>query len=203
MGIQYSTQKNLLPQMVQQAEKLNHKSVEVGVLDGDHAWLAGIHEYGCNITAKSGGYLTIPCNPQAASASARSFPDLFVLTLEDGSKWLVKEQGKDRLKFMYQLVKSVTIPERSFLRAGFDACHEKVVGQIEKALGQYLINGAQIDTILKQCGMELASQIKKYARDLRSPPKARITVSSYGGGKDNPLLKTGEMIQSITYRIEE
>ena len=203
MGIQYSTQKNLLPQMVQQAEKLNHKSVEVGVFDGDHAWLAGIHEYGCNITAKSGGYLTIPCNPQAASASARSFPDLFVLTLEDGSKWLVKEQGKDRLKFMYQLVKSVTIPERSFLRAGFDACHEKVVGQIEKALGQYLINGMQIDTILKQCGMELASQIKKYARDLRSPPKSRITVSSYGGGKDNPLLKTGEMIQSITYRIEE
>ena len=129
MGIRYSTQRNLLPGMVQQAKALHGKAVEVGVLDGEHAWLAGIHEYGCTITEK---YLTIPCNPQAAKVSARSFPDLFVLTLDDGSRWLVRNQGKGRLEFMYQLVQSVQIPERSFLRAGFDACHEAVMQQVLK-----------------------------------------------------------------------
>lgn len=28
---------------------MNGKSIEVGCFNGDHAWLAGIHEYGCNI----------------------------------------------------------------------------------------------------------------------------------------------------------
>ena len=200
MGIRYSTQRNLLPGMVQQAKALHGKAVEVGVLDGEHAWLAGIHEYGCTITAKNGKYLTIPCNPQAAKASARSFPDLFVLTLDDGSRWLVRNQGKDRLEFMYQLVQSVQIPERSFLRAGFDACHEAVMQQVERALKNVLTAGNAED-VLRMCGKQLASQIKAYARDLKNPPKEKITIAASGGGKTNPLFQTGAMINGITYRF--
>lgn len=38
---------------------MNGKSIEVGCFNGDHAWLAGIHEYGCNIkvTSKMRAYL--------------------------------------------------------------------------------------------------------------------------------------------------
>lgn len=202
MGVTYTTKKDLIPQMLKKAQALDGRKVQVGVLDGEHAWLAGIHEYGCTITPKNGKYLTIPCNKKAAESSARNFSDLFFLELEDGSKWLVREKGKNQLEFMYQLVTSVTIPERSFLRSGFDSCHEEVVGTVEKALSGYLVSGQHVETILKQCGKQLASQIKKYARDLKDPPKQKITVASYGGGKENPLVKTGEMINGITYRIE-
>lgn len=203
MGVKHTTKKNLIPRMVKQAQALNGKKVEVGVFDGDHAWLAGIHEYGCTITPKNGKYLTIPCNKKAAESSARSFSNLFFLELKDGSKWLVREKGKDQLEFMYQLATSVTIPERSFLRSGFDSCHKEVIGEFEKVLPDYLVSGQHVETILKQCGKQLASQIKKYARDLKDPPKQKITIASYGGGKKNPLVKTGEMINSITYRIED
>lgn len=189
--------------MVKKAQALNGKKVEVGVFNGDHAWLAGIHEFGCTIKPKNGKYLTIPCNKTAAKNSARSFSNLFFLELEDGSRWLVREKGKDQLEFMYQLVTSVTIPERSFLRSGFDSCHKDVVDNIEKAFSNYLISGQKAETILKTCGKQLASQIKKYARDLKEPLKQKITIASYGGEKENPLVKTGEMINSITYRIED
>ena len=86
MGVKWKTVKNEFPKMEQSIKSLSGKKVNVGVLGGEHAWLAGIHEYGCKI----------PVTP------------------------------KMRAWFAYQgfpLKKSttvITIPERSFLRAGFD-----------------------------------------------------------------------------------
>lgn len=203
MGVKYITKKNLIPRMVEKAQALDGKKVEVGVFDGDYAWLAGIHEYGCTITPKNSKYLTIPCTKGASQRSARDYKSLFFLELDDGSKWLVRKKGKDQLEFIYQLVKSVTIPERSFLRAGFDSCHEGVIGDFEKVLGGYLTSSESVDKILKNCGKQLATEIQEYARDLKDPPKQKITIASYGGEKDNPLVKTGAMIKHITYRIED
>lgn len=59
-----------------------------------------------------------------------------------------------------------------------------------------------MNVILKQCGKQLASQIKKYARDLKEPPKSEAS-HIMGAKNSNPLIETGEMIQSITYRIED
>lgn len=202
MGVSYTTKKNLIPQMMKKAQALNGKKVEVGVFDGDHAWLAGIHEYGCTITPKSGKYLTVPLTAAAASNKARNFVGTFVYTSKSGNKFIAWERG-GKLELLFWLTDSVTIPERSFLRSGFDACHEEVIGNFEKVLPNYLISRQHVETILKMCGKQLASQIKKYARDLKEPPKSRITSASYGGKKNNPLIKTGEMIQSITYRIED
>lgn len=62
-----------LSRMIQKAQEINRRSVQVGVFDGDHAWLAGIHEYGCTITPKNGGYLTVPLTKAAASNQAKNF----------------------------------------------------------------------------------------------------------------------------------
>jgi hypothetical protein len=202
MGVSYTTKKNLIPQMMKKAQAINGKKVEVGVFDGDHAWLAGIHEYGCTITPKNGKYLTVPLTAAAASNKARNFVGTFVYTSKSGNKFIAWERG-GKLELLFWLTDSVTIPERSFLRSGFDACHEKVIGNFEKVLPNYLISRQHVETVLKMCGKQLASQIKKYARDLKEPPKNKITSASYGGKKNNPLIKTGEMIQSITYRIED
>ena len=188
--------------MMKKAQAINGKKVEVGVFDGDHAWLAGIHEYGCTITPKNGKYLTVPLTAAAASNKARNFVGTFVYTSKSGNKFIAWERG-GKLELLFWLTDSVTIPERSFLRSGFDACHEKVIGNFEKVLPNYLISRQHVETVLKMCGKQLASQIKKYARDLKEPPKNKITSASYGGKKNNPLIKTGEMIQSITYRIED
>ena len=71
---------------------------------------------------------------------------------------------------------------------------------MEQALKNVLTAGNAED-VLRMCGKQLASQIKAYARDLKDPPKEKITIAASGGGKTNPLFQTGAMINGITYRI--
>lgn len=60
MGVNFKTVKDDFPKMEASLKGLNGKKVNVGVLGGgEQAWLAGIHEYGCNIpvTEKMRKYL--------------------------------------------------------------------------------------------------------------------------------------------------
>lgn len=59
MGIKYSTNIDKFPQMIRTIKTINSTSVEVGCIEGEHSWLAAIHEYGCNIevTPKMRAYL--------------------------------------------------------------------------------------------------------------------------------------------------
>lgn len=49
MNIKYKTTKDGLTKLVSELKGVKNKKVKVGAFNGDHAWLAGIHEYGCNI----------------------------------------------------------------------------------------------------------------------------------------------------------
>ena len=49
MSVRYITKKDDLTKIATKLEGLKGRKVQVGVLQGDHAWLAGIHEYGCDI----------------------------------------------------------------------------------------------------------------------------------------------------------
>ena len=132
--------------------------------------IAGVHEYGATISAKNVKHLAIPLNMEAKNAgSPRKFNDLRFIPISPGYGFLVrdrkhpqkapgrKKQEKHDAKkhpsggeedprpnedyeWMYMLVDSVTIPERSFIRASFDTgkatleniCKEAVDGIILK-----------------------------------------------------------------------
>ena len=49
MSVRYKTKFDRLAKAATTMGKLNGKKVYVGALQGEHAWLAGIHEYGCKI----------------------------------------------------------------------------------------------------------------------------------------------------------
>lgn len=49
MGVKWKTKIDKLPQIEKSLKSLNSKKVKIGALQGSHAWLAGIHEYGCKI----------------------------------------------------------------------------------------------------------------------------------------------------------
>ena len=59
MGAKYKTKVSILPEITENLKSLNGRKVNIGALKGSHAWLAGIHEYGCNIpvTPKMRAYL--------------------------------------------------------------------------------------------------------------------------------------------------
>ena len=200
MGCKVKTTKNLIPEMQKTVESINGKKVQVGVLEGEHQWLAAIHEYGCNITPKNAQYLTVPISPKAKGKRAADFPDLFFVQAKSGEKFLALPKGENDMELIFWLTKSVKIPERSFLRNGYDTNIEEVMKKADIAMKQVLAGKMSEEKFLDLVGQTLSSKIKKFARDLSSPPNEYST--SEVKGSSNPLVDTGSMINGITWRVK-
>lgn len=94
----------------------------------------------------------------------------------------------------------IVIPERAFLRNGFDEGKQEVLDAIEHLIGDVVNGTLTADQFLELVGLQLKGKIQDYARDLNSPPNHPYTVANKGSS--NPLVNTGDMIGSITYRVE-
>lgn len=162
MGVSHKTIKNEFPSMKKRMEALNGEAVEVGALNGEHAWLASIHEYGCTmvVTQKQRRYMAT--------------------------------QG-------IILGKTLTIPERSFLRTGFDESRNDVMKKAQRMMADVVSGDMDANSCFEGVGIELSDRIKDFARDLSSPANHPFTIDQKGSS--NPLVgKTGEMIEGITWR---
>ena len=200
MSVKWKTKYDKLPEIIANAKTLNGKKVKVGAFDGEHAWLASIHEFGCTITPQNAQYLTVPTSPKSAGKKASEFSDLWTLRADSGELFLCRDTGKTTFEVLYWLTKSVTIPERSFIRAGHDKNIDRILKQTEQAVGQVLSGEMPMEKLYELCGEQLATAIKKYARNLSSPPNSNITQEAKGSG--NPLVDTGNMIESISWKVE-
>ena len=94
----------------------------------------------------------------------------------------------------------IKIPERSFLRTGHDENVDRIIKQTERALSQVLAGKMSIDDMLDLYGQQMATAIKKYMRDLKSPENHPYTVEQKGSS--NPLVDTGQLIESIIWRTK-
>lgn len=166
MSIRYKTTINKLPKVATTIERLDGKKVHVGALQGEHVWLAGIHEYGCKI---------------AVTPKMRAYLHRQGLHLKDSTT-------------------HITIPERSFLRTGHDVHADKVLKIASLALSQVIDGKMSIDKWLDMFGEMYATKIKTYIRDLSSPPNHPFTIDNKGSS--NPLVSTGNLIESITWKKE-
>lgn len=164
MKIKMTTKKDGFPSMIKRLEVVNGTGVEVGVLKGKNAWLASIHEYGCDIP------------------------------VTEKMRVFLHSQG-------LHLKKSTThihIPERSFLRSGYDENRDKVVKVVQTLLAEVAAGRMSANALYSAVGLDLASKIKDYARDLDSPANHPFTTDRKGSS--NPLVDSGNMIEGITWR---
>ena len=92
----------------------------------------------------------------------------------------------------------IKIPERSFLRSGHDENVDRIIKQTERAIGQVLAGKMSVDDMLDVYGHQMATAIKTYMRNLKSP--ANHSFTKHQKGSSNPLVDTGQLISSITYR---
>lgn len=166
MKVKYKTVKNDIPKIITTLETMHKKSIEVGAIQGEHAWLAGIHEYGCEITV---------------TPKMRAFLHHQGFHLKDSTK-------------------VIKIPERSFLRKAHDEKGESVLKQSERALGLVTSGKMDLNQYLDMVGRDYMSMIKDYIVELDSPPNHPFTVDQKGSG--NPLVDTGGLVESISYRIK-
>lgn len=165
MGVSVHTKTNKIPEIQKSMAGMKGKSVKIGAMKGEHAWLAGIHEYGCNI----------PVTPKM-----RAF---------------LHHEGL-HLKANTTVIK---IPERAFLRNGYDKNADRIITQTERAISLVVSGKWSVDKMLEQCGKQFATAIKEYMGQTKA--NHPFTIERKGTG--TPLTgTTGALVESIDYEIE-
>lgn len=164
MKVSYKSKGDDFKSMIKRLEVIDGTAVEVGVLRGEHKWLAAIHEYGLDIEV---------------TPAMRAYLHGQGLHLKDSTT-------------------HIHIPERSFLRTGYDKNRDNVMEKAKLLLQEVTAGRMSESAFFKAIGLELSGKIKDYARDLDSPANHPFTTEQKGSS--NPLVDTGDMIGGITWR---
>lgn len=94
----------------------------------------------------------------------------------------------------------IRIPERSFLRSGWDENKGDIEKKIETMLGSVIEQGLDPDTFLDMIGLEVEGKIKEKIVELSSPPLSDATAENKGSS--NPLVDTGSLVDSISHQVK-
>lgn len=194
---------NNVPKLLKVLEEITNFEIRIGFVgevDSKILMIAHVNEFGWTIKPK-GKRLAIPLNKAAKEAgSPRNIPDLFTFKTDDGSLYLVRNKGKDKLEFMYWLATEVTIPERSFIRGGYDANKVKMASIVENLFEKAITFQITVEQFQNQIGEYCVKAIKEYMTNIKGPANSPITLAGKSP-KTNPLMNTGELRQKITYKV--
>ena len=206
---------------------LRSLQIHVGIMgdsESEILMIAHVHEYGATITAKNVRNLTIPLTKEAKEAkSPRAFNDLeWVPGRQPGVSFLVrprkrKARNKDHrtvtdtistrseydprdYDWLYMLVKSVNIPERSFIRASFDAGRAELSAACKEAVTNIIRKGWTAQQAADHVGEIATNMTRQFMNAGLEPPKSKITKLT--SNPNQPLFDTGRLIGSIAYKVE-
>jgi len=94
---------------------------------------------------------------------------------------------------------SINIPERSFMRAGFDTRKEQLINTAEKLLNQAMLLEIEPEVALETIGVQMQTTIQEYLTNVNAPPNHPLTIRRKGSS--NPLIDEGRLRSAITYKI--
>ena len=190
---------------------LNRLKIKVGIqgdADSEILTIARVHEYGATITAKSTKNLCIPIHADSYGKSPRDFQDLIFVRSDAGYLFgAVKKGGRrggDNLKFLFLLLPSVTIPERSFIRAGYDHSKNALTEIVQNEIAEIYRGKQTARGAAEWIGGKAVELIQEYMTDASHfTPKGSIQRARAPSYADSPLMVTGRLRNSITYKVEE
>lgn len=93
----------------------------------------------------------------------------------------------------------ITIPERSYIRTTYDEKQEELYSLIKAYLPQVINLKMTPETFYGRIGAYLVGQIQKKLTDIREPANHPVTVERKGSS--NPLIDSGHLRRSITWRV--
>lgn len=176
-----------------------------GTAGSDILTIAGVHEYGATIRAKNVKNLAIPLDKKSEGKSPRDFPGLFFIRAKDTGNLFgvtsARKYRKYKLNFLFLLCPSVTIPERSFIRASYDTGQSELEAACRAAVDHIMLEGGtakEAAEIIGAWAVEMTQQYILYGID---PPKSDITMNT--AKTPTPLYDSGRLLHSISYEIEE
>lgn len=93
----------------------------------------------------------------------------------------------------------IKIPERSFIRSGYDKNKSKIIDATNKDLYDLLEFRIEINQFWVRLGERLVGFAKEYLTRLKTPPNHPYTLEKKKP-KKNPLINTGQLRQAITWQ---
>ncbi|MEG2175276.1 MAG: hypothetical protein RRY97_00265 [Oscillibacter sp.] len=185
--------------------KLSHAEIHVGILgtaDSELLKIAAVHEFGATITPKNARNLAIPLRPDMKGKSPREVEGTFFFNNGE-NRFICRPKGgkknSGQLDFLFLLLPSVTIPERSFIRAGYDGNKDLLAKACENATVRVIKGELTAEQACHNIGTAAVGMIKRYMRTVQ-PVKSSLTLAS-APGKTSPLVQSGRMRDSITYEV--
>lgn len=97
--------------------------------------------------------------------------------------------------------REIHIPERSFIRASYDENKNKIDRFIKDSMNELLSFSITTDTFFNRIGQYLVGITQDYLTELSTPPNHPFTLERKAP-KSNPLINSGRMRQSITWKVE-
>ena len=94
----------------------------------------------------------------------------------------------------------IRIPERSFIRAGYDTNKNKIKKDAEKLTRKVVAMELNPSVAAELLGDITKGYIQEFAIGISDPPNAESTIKAKGSS--NPLVDTGQMIGSIDYKVK-
>ncbi|EAD5762639.1 hypothetical protein FZ621_02745 [Listeria monocytogenes] len=193
-----TTDKSTMNKAIRELDQLDRYSLQIGLFSEDDSFIqmiAGVHEFGLTIRPK-GKYLTIPA-PSAGDRRARDIPGLF----KPKGKNILAVAGPDgKLTVMFYLKTEVNIPERSFLRSTFDEKSNKWGELFEGWIDDIIHGKLSAEQVYNRLGAKIVDDIQMKIVEIQTPAKSAATLAR-NPRKNNPLIVTGKMKNSVTWKV--
>lgn len=94
----------------------------------------------------------------------------------------------------------IVIPERSYLRSGYDENIDDIADKIEEMLPDVLLNDVAPSAFMEGIGLEFATLIRNKLKSIRDPANSDMTTERKGS--NNPLIDTGRLVGAIRHEVE-
>lgn len=97
--------------------------------------------------------------------------------------------------------KRIRIPERSFVRKTYDERQAEIRTFVESSLNKLIRFELELNQFWDRIGEFLVSMVKTVLTRLKNPPNHPYTLKNKRP-KSNPLINTGRLRNSITFKVE-
>ena len=114
-----------------------------------------------------------------------------------------RKKKNEKIKILFLLLPSVTIPERSFIRAGYDANRDRLAEECQKCMRDIIFNGWTWQQAAEWLGGKAVDFIHEYMSDSGNfKEKGPIQKERAPSWANSPLTVTKRMFNSITWKAE-
>lgn len=192
---------------------LKTHEVQIGFFgdrDGHLLTIVRANEYGAKIVPHNkSGKLWIPSREAikkyGKSVKPSDVKDLFVAGSKkvNGKKVLGKSAGiieNGKYVVLFYLLDHVRIPARPFLRKAFYDNQRKYRRLVKVGIDEIIYDDKKGHDLLVKLGKTGVSDVRESIKRWTKPGNAPLTIDNKRG-TNNPLVDTGRLIKSVTYKI--